>query len=81
MEFLVVCNGKNDCFSRRCPSPGILSTIRLSGVFMKRLLIIGTAIAALISGVAQAQSPTTILNASYDIAREIFAAENEAFIN
>gem|GEM_PF-4572817 len=48
---------------------------------MKRLLIIGTAIAALISGVAQAQSPTTILNASYDIAREIFAAENEAFIN
>ena len=45
---------------------------------MKRLLIIGTAIAALFSGAAQAQSPTTILNASYDVAREVFAAENEA---
>ena len=47
---------------------------------MKRLLIIGTAIAALFSVAAQAQSPTTILNASYDVAREVFAAENEAFI-
>jgi sulfate/thiosulfate transport system substrate-binding protein len=47
---------------------------------MKRLLIIGTAIAALFAGAAQAQSPTTILNASYDVAREVFAAENEAFI-
>ena len=47
---------------------------------MKRLLIIGTAIAALCAGAAQAQSPTTILNASYDVAREVFAAENEAFI-
>lgn len=32
------------------------------------------------AGAAQAQSPTTILNASYDVAREVFAAENEAFI-
>lgn len=58
----------------------MLSTIRIAGVFMKRLLIIGTAIAALFAGAAQAQSPTTILNASYDVAREVFAAENEAFI-
>lgn len=47
---------------------------------MKRLLIIGTALAALFSASAHAQSPTTILNASYDVAREVFAAENEAFI-
>lgn len=47
---------------------------------MNRLLLIGTAIAALFTTPALAQSPNTLLNASYDIAREIFAAENEAFI-
>jgi sulfate transport system substrate-binding protein len=47
---------------------------------MKRLLILGTALAALLSAPAFAQSPTTILNASYDVAREVFAAENEAFV-
>jgi sulfate transport system substrate-binding protein len=47
---------------------------------MKRLLIIGTALAAIFSTTAHAQSPTTLLNASYDVAREVFAAENEAFI-
>ncbi|MBU1316873.1 MAG: thiosulfate ABC transporter substrate-binding protein CysP [Alphaproteobacteria bacterium] len=47
---------------------------------MNRLLLLGTAVAALFAAPAFAQSPTTLLNASYDIAREIFAAENEAFI-
>ncbi|MGE6739414.1 thiosulfate ABC transporter substrate-binding protein CysP [Allorhizobium pseudoryzae] len=47
---------------------------------MNRLLILGTALAALITGPALAQEPNKLLNASYDIARELFAAENEAFI-
>ncbi|OHV84808.1 thiosulfate ABC transporter substrate-binding protein CysP [Rhizobium sp. LCM 4573] len=47
---------------------------------MNRLLILGTAIAALFAAPAFAQAPTTILNASYDVARELFAAENEAFV-
>lgn len=47
---------------------------------MKRLLILGSALAVLFSGQAYAEAPKTILNASYDIAREIFAAENEAFV-
>ncbi len=47
---------------------------------MNRLLVLGTALAALFAAPAFAQSPNTLLNASYDIAREIFAAENEAFV-
>jgi sulfate transport system substrate-binding protein len=47
---------------------------------MNRFLILGTALAALITGPAFAQEPNKLLNASYDIARELFAAENEAFI-
>lgn len=47
---------------------------------MNRLLILGTAVAALFAAPAFAQSPTTLLNASYDVAREVFAAENEAFV-
>jgi sulfate transport system substrate-binding protein len=47
---------------------------------MNRFLILGTALAALFAAPAFAQSPTTLLNASYDVAREVFAAENEAFI-
>ena len=47
---------------------------------MKRLLILGTALAALVAGPVFAQQPTKLLNASYDVARELFAAENEAFI-
>ena len=47
---------------------------------MNRLLILGTAVAAFFAAPALAQSPTTLLNASYDVAREVFAAENEAFI-
>jgi sulfate transport system substrate-binding protein len=47
---------------------------------MKRLLIIGSALAVLFSGQAFAEAPKTLLNASYDVAREVFAAENEAFI-
>lgn len=47
---------------------------------MKKLLIAGAAFVALLSGPAFADAPTTLLNASYDVAREVFAAENEAFI-
>lgn len=47
---------------------------------MNRLLILGTALAAILSGPAFAEAPKTILNASYDVAREVFAAENEAFV-
>lgn len=47
---------------------------------MKRLLLIGAAFATLFSASAYAEAPKTILNASYDVAREVFAAENEAFI-
>ncbi|MBT9369126.1 sulfate ABC transporter substrate-binding protein [Rhizobium sp. CSW-27] len=47
---------------------------------MNRLLIIGTALAALVAGPVLAQQPNKLLNASYDIARELFAAENEAFV-
>jgi len=47
---------------------------------MNRLLILGTALAAILAGPAFAEAPKTILNASYDVAREVFAAENEAFV-
>ena len=46
---------------------------------MKRLVLVG-AVAALLAGSAHAQSPNTILNASYDIGRELFAAVNAAFV-
>ncbi len=47
---------------------------------MNRLLILGTALAALFAAPAFAEGPNKLLNASYDVAREVFAAENEAFI-
>ncbi|MGI6856204.1 thiosulfate ABC transporter substrate-binding protein CysP [Mesorhizobium sp. 1B3] len=47
---------------------------------MKRLLLIGAAAAALLSASLPAWSADKILNASYDIARELFVAVNEAFI-
>ncbi|WP_117192248.1 thiosulfate ABC transporter substrate-binding protein CysP [Rhizobium terrae] len=51
---------------------------------MNRLPILGLALiaplAALFTTPALAQSPTKLLNASYDVSRELFAAENEAFI-
>lgn len=46
---------------------------------MKRLLLIGAAIAALAAPLS-AHADDKLLNASYDVARELFAAENEAFI-
>lgn len=46
---------------------------------MKRLLLIGAALAALVSPLS-AHAADKLLNASYDVARELFAAENEAFI-
>lgn len=47
---------------------------------MKRLLVLGTAFAAILATSNFAQAADKILNASYDVAREVFAAENEAFI-
>ena len=47
---------------------------------MKRILILGAALAGLIAAPAQAQAPDTLLNASYDIARELFADINAAFV-
>lgn len=45
---------------------------------MKRLLLIGAAIAVLAAPLS-AHAADKLLNASYDVARELFAAENEAF--
>lgn len=47
---------------------------------MKRLLFVGAALLALQAAPALAQAPTTILNASYDISRELFEAVNAAFV-
>jgi len=44
---------------------------------MKRLILVGAALAALLAGPANAQDK--LLNASYDVARELFAKENAAF--
>jgi len=46
---------------------------------MSRLLILGTAIAALFVTPAMAQEQK-LLNASYDVARELFVSVNEAFV-
>jgi sulfate transport system substrate-binding protein len=50
---------------------------------MNRFLVLGTALvaplAALFVTPALAQQPNKLLNASYDVARELFVAENEAF--
>ncbi len=47
---------------------------------MKRLLLAGVAAVLLFGAPAHAQQPNSLLNASYDIARELFIAINEAFI-
>ena len=44
---------------------------------MKRLILAGAAVAALLAGPAAAQDK--LLNASYDVARELFAQENAVF--
>ncbi|MDX3929716.1 MAG: thiosulfate ABC transporter substrate-binding protein CysP [Shinella sp.] len=46
---------------------------------MKRFLLIGVALLGL-AGPISAHAADKLLNASYDVARELFAAENEAFI-
>jgi sulfate/thiosulfate transport system substrate-binding protein len=45
---------------------------------MKRLILVGAALAAMFAGPAAAQDK--LLNASYDVARELFAKENAAFV-
>ncbi|WP_269929778.1 thiosulfate ABC transporter substrate-binding protein CysP [Aminobacter sp. HY435] len=47
---------------------------------MKRYLLVGAAVAAILAGPLQANAADKLLNASYDVARELFAAENAAFI-
>jgi sulfate transport system substrate-binding protein len=47
---------------------------------MKKLLLVGAALCALVAAPAYAQSADKILNASYDISRELFAQINEAFV-
>lgn len=47
---------------------------------MKRLILIGAAIAALLTAPASAEPATKILNASYDVARELFAQVNAAYV-
>jgi sulfate/thiosulfate transport system substrate-binding protein len=47
---------------------------------MKRLSLVGAVLALLLSGSANAQSPDSMLNASYDVSRELFAQLNEAYI-
>jgi len=47
---------------------------------MKRLLLVTAALAALATAPAHAQTANKILNSSYDIGRELFAAVNKAFV-
>lgn len=47
---------------------------------MKRFLLIGTTIAGLLAASASAWSADKILNASYDVARELFADVNKGYI-
>ncbi|MDW6024378.1 thiosulfate ABC transporter substrate-binding protein CysP [Mesorhizobium sp. BAC0120] len=48
---------------------------------MNRLSIAAAAVALLLSWPAHAQSPDNILNASYDVSRELFAAIDKAFVD
>jgi sulfate transport system substrate-binding protein len=47
---------------------------------MKRLALAGAAFAALLSGSVSAFAADKLLNASYDVARELFVQVNEAFV-
>lgn len=47
---------------------------------MKRLLLVGAAVAAIFAGSAHAQSADKLLNASYDVARELFVQVNAAYV-
>jgi sulfate transport system substrate-binding protein len=58
---------------------GILRQHPLPETSMKRLLLLGAAL-ALLAGPASAQSADKILNASYDVARELFEDVNAAFV-
>lgn len=46
---------------------------------MKRFLFLGAVLAALLSAPVSGWSQEKLLNASYDVGRELFAAENKAF--
>ncbi len=52
----------------------------MAGSSTLRKLGLGLAMLALVAGSAQAQEPTKILNASYDVSRELFETVNAAFV-
>jgi sulfate transport system substrate-binding protein len=47
---------------------------------MKRLLLVSAALMSLLTASAHAQSSDKLLNASYDVARELFVQVNKAFV-
>jgi sulfate/thiosulfate transport system substrate-binding protein len=47
---------------------------------MKRFLLVGAALAAFLASSVNSQSADKLLNASYDVARELFVQVNEAFV-
>ena len=47
---------------------------------MKRFSIIGPAIAALLAYAAPSHAADSLLNASYDVSRELFVKVNKAFM-
>jgi sulfate transport system substrate-binding protein len=47
---------------------------------MFRFLTLGAALAVMLSSSAMAETPDKILNASYDVSRELFVAVNKAFV-
>ena len=47
---------------------------------MFRFLTLSAALAVILSGTAMAETPDRILNASYDVSRELFVAVNKAFV-
>ncbi len=47
---------------------------------MRRFLLVGAAIAGLLAAPASALAADKLLNASYDVARELFVDVNKAFV-
>jgi sulfate transport system substrate-binding protein len=50
------------------------------GTIMRKTLLLGAAVLVLSLGQASAQSATSLLNASYDVSRELFVTVNKGFI-
>lgn len=80
MKFLIAVAMKVGGFSRESARAVRFGKTSKPEIRMNRLLVLGTALAALFVTPAMAEQATKLLNASYDVSRELFAAENEAFI-